>query len=89
MKTSSSRLGLVAGVVIVSVAGAWALANPNPGMPPPLVTKCPQPACTDVCDMSIYTIGYCTKGKNGKAFVATYQCCCCGEGTDTHWFHGE
>ena len=88
MRSSSARWVIVMLGAVLSFAAAWAIARPGP-FPPPYVVKCPQPACTDVCDMSQHTIGYCTQGKNGSPFAATYECCCCGEGTKSHWFHGE
>ena len=87
MNRTWRRSSCAAGVLAALVAGAWALAAP--GGPPPQVIKCPQPACTRTCDMSQWVIGYCTNGKNGQPFQATFECCCCGEDTKNHWFHGE
>jgi len=86
MKNSWIRLSVVAGVLVVLVATAWALGATRPFKPS--VTKCPQPACTIPCDTPA-DVKICSEGKNGPTFPSTYACCCCNEDSKNRWFHGE
>ena len=88
MKYWCVRLIAVLGIFVALAAGTWALGGWGPRDPHPDVIKCPQPACTDVCDPSQYVTGYCTEGKQGKGAAMTYACCCCNEDAENHFFHG-
>lgn len=91
MRHPCLRAGMVVAafsVLVALVSGPTTLGGWGPRDPHQDSFKCPQPACTDVCDPSQYVIGTCSEGQGGKGTAMTYACCCCGEGTNNHWFHG-
>jgi len=88
MNISWKRVGIVAGVVVVLVAGA-----PSYGDRPfkPSVTKCSPGGCgpENVCGQINEVPKTCGESKDGPFFGATYSCCCCTEDSHGRWFFGE
>ena len=85
MKNSWIRLGIVAGVLAVMVAGASTLATPEPEKKDSF--SCgylrQHDACATTCEDSAYTRGLCRDNRNRVLEFKTVQCCCCTEG----WQH--
>jgi hypothetical protein len=91
MKIFSIRLGIVAGVLVVMVASALALANPHTRKDTRTCkSKRAQIYCTGptACEDSVYTIGVCTDDQTGAESAVTIECCCCTDGADQRSWTG-
>lgn len=89
MKSLWIRLGLVAGVLAVVLAGASALATPDLGKKDTF--KCGQlksSVCGTSCENSVYTNGLCRDDRTGATSAISVQCCCCTEGANHRSFIG-
>jgi len=89
MRSSWTRLGIVAGVVAVIIAGASALATPD--LIKKDTSKCghlKNNYCTTTCEDSVYTIGLCRDDRDGSTSAVSVQCCCCTEGANHRSFIG-
>lgn len=89
MKNFWARLGVVAGLFAVVLAGAWALATPDPIKKDTI--KCGRlrnQVCGTSCEGSVYTSGLCRDDRDGSTSAISVQCCCCTEGANHRSFIG-
>ncbi len=84
------RLGIVAGVLVVIVAGVSTLADP-PTLEDRDTSNCGSlhhDACDRTCEESQYTHGLCIDKANGSTSAISVQCCCCTDGWQHRSFMG-
>ncbi len=89
-----SRIGFATAIVVVLLAGAWAVADdgsqttPDPTKHDKMdIIKCKDYVCTLACGDTQYTHGLCVDGSN--RYPITIQCCCCtGESAKNRYFIG-
>ena len=88
MRISWKRMGLVAGVIVVAIAGGRALGTQPYKQ---YVVKCNPNQCgtEQVCGNSSEVPKLCGETKDGPFFPATFSCCCCTEASKGRWFFGE
>lgn len=88
MRISWKRVGIIAGVVVVLVAG-----ERTSGTQPykQSIVKCNPNACTpaQICGQTTETPKTCGESRNGPYFGSTFSCCCCTESSKGRWFFGE
>ena len=90
MKNFGIRLGIVAGVLAIIVAGASTLADP-PTLEDRDTSNCGKLrhyACDSACGETPYTHGLCRDKRDGSTSAITVQCCCCTEGANHRSFIG-
>lgn len=89
MKNFWVRFGIVAGILIVIVAGASALATPD--LIKKDTAKCgslQHDVCGIRCEDSVYTHGVCVDDRTGETWAISVQCCCCTDGSNHRSFIG-
>jgi hypothetical protein len=85
MRISWKRVGIVAALIVVTVAAQPTVANRKPKD----VFRCPSSCeANQVCGQSNEVPKQCGPSKNGPWSASTYSCCCCTENSAGNWFYG-